>query len=224
MLTASLNAAAATDGIVDPLLGRQVVAAGYDAWAGQQSGIGSQTSDARWQSIEIRPGRLRPSAHPRTKRSGPSARWPGMARRQTPATIAHRSTGLLTIANMGGDLRVVSPEPPWVVAPTPMCRGAGHPMEMGSCRSGGTSGLGHRSGRPGTTSSTRGPRSRPAHHGRSVSVLAAEAAGANAAATAGWIRRAWAGLACGPWGLDGWFRRTRSEQAVGAWPRRCQSA
>ena len=44
VLTASLNAAAATDGIVDPLLGRRS-AAGYDAWAGPK--IGSQTVRCR---------------------------------------------------------------------------------------------------------------------------------------------------------------------------------
>ena len=78
MLTASLNAAAATHGIVDPLLGRQVVAAGYDAWPGQQSGIGPRP-DARWRSIEIGPT-PRPSVRIPGQRSGRPRAREGMAR------------------------------------------------------------------------------------------------------------------------------------------------
>jgi thiamine biosynthesis lipoprotein len=219
VLTASLNAAAATDGIVDPLLGRQVVAAGYDAWAGQESGIGAQTSDARWQAIEIRPAGAQAQVRIPTDSAldlGAVAKgW--LADRL--ATIAHRSTGFDAIANMGGDLRVVSPSRPWVVSAEPDVPGvqdtAMELIDAGLA----TSGLSHRSWATGHH--LIDPRTaQPARtQWQSVSVLAAEAAGANAAATAGLIlaERGPAWLA--DMGLDGWFVAQEDQQTVGSWPR-----
>ena len=219
VLTASLNAAAATDGIVDPLLGRQVVAAGYDAWAGQQSGIGSQTSDARWQSIEIRPGRSQAQVRiPPDSALDLGAVAKGWLADRL-ATIAHRSTGFDAIANMGGDLRVVSPSHPWVVSADPDVPGvqdtAMEIIDAGLA----TSGLGHRSWATGhhiIDPRTAQPARTP---WESVSVLAAEAAGANAAATAGLILAERGPDWLAAMGLDGWFVARNHEQAVGAWPR-----
>ncbi len=219
VLTASLNAAAATDGIVDPLLGRQVVAAGYDAWAGQESGIGSQTSDARWQSIEIRPGGTQAQVRIPTDSAldlGAVAKgW--LADRL--ATIAHRSTGFDAIANMGGDLRVVSPRRPWVVSADPEVPGVQDTAMEITDAGLATSGLGHRSWATGHH--IIDPRTeRPARTAwQSVSVLAAEAAGANAAATAGLILAERGPDWLGGMGLAGWFVARDHQRTVGSWPR-----
>lgn len=52
----------------------------------------------------------------------------------------------------------------------------------------------------------------------SVSVLAAEAAGANAAATASLLLSQDGPMWLEDMGLDGWFVSARAEQHVGAWP------
>jgi thiamine biosynthesis lipoprotein len=116
VLTASLEAASATDGLVNPLLGGHVVAAGYDVWAAQDSGIVAAAGDSDWQAIEIQPGR--PAARVRIP-SGTALDLGAVAKgwlADRLAKIVYTSTGADCVANMGGDLRVISPARPWVVA------------------------------------------------------------------------------------------------------------
>lgn len=223
VLTASLDAAAATDGLVDPLLGTHIVAAGYDTWAGEQSLITAETGDSRWRDIEVRPGaqaaQVRIPAGSALDLGAVTKGW--LADRL--ARTVHASTGLDALANMGGDLRVVSPGQPWTVAADPDLPGVEEcSMEIEDAGLA-TSGLGHRSWDTGHH--IIDPRSgQPARTcWLSVSVLAATAAGANAASTAGLILSdegpAWlAGM-----GLDGWFigpdddgSGNFAEQTVGA--------
>jgi len=215
ILTASLEAAGATDGLVDPLLAEHVVAAGYDVWADQDSGIRGTPNASRWMSIEIRPGgsgaqvRIPPGSA--LDLGAVTKGW--LADRLT--QIVHSSIGADCLANMGGDLRVLSPGQPWVVA-AQADDGRETSMELTDAGLA-TSGVGHRSwsgghhlidprtGLPAATSWT------------SVSVLAGTAAGANSASTAaavlGDAGPAWlAGM-----GLDGWFVSAHDERCVGRW-------
>ena len=217
VLTASLEAAGATGGLVDPLLGRHVVDAGYDRWAGQDSSAQGLPTAARWQEIEVRPGRtqarVRIPAGSSLDVGAVAKGW--LADRL--AKITHASTGFDTIANMGGDLRVISPGTPWAVSADPDRPGVEpRAVELVDAALA-TSGLGHRSWRGGHH--IIDPRSgRPASTcWSSVSVLAAQAAGANAAATAALVQ----GPAGPAWidsmGLDAWFVG-ETEKVVGRWP------
>lgn len=218
VLTASLNAAAATDGLVDPLMGTQIVDAGYDVWAGQDSAVAGGSSDARWQDIEIQPGRSAAKVRiPAGSALDLGAITKGWLADRLAETV-NRSCGLDVVANMGGDLRVISPGQPWAVAADPDLPGVPEcAMELSD---GGlaTSGLGHRSWNDGhhiIDPRTGQPAATP---WLSVSVLAAQAAGANTASTAALILAeegpAWlAGM-----GLDGWFVADDGlEKCVGAW-------
>ena len=218
VLTASLNAAAATDGIVDPLLGRQVVAAGYDAWAGQESGIGSQT-----QMLAGSRSRSGPDAQAQVRIPPDSALDLGAVAKgrlaDRLATIAHRSTGFDAIANMGGDLRVVSPSHPWVVSADPDIAGcAGHRHGDHRCRSGD-----QRSGSP--ILGDRTPHHRPADRTAGPHTMGSRSASHSRGR--GRQRRSHRRLILaergpdwlGAMGLDGWFVARNHEQAVGAWPR-----
>lgn len=218
VLSACLQAAAATHGLVDPLLGRHLVAAGYDRWAGQDSGIGSAVGDAEWEAIEIRPGgvgaQVRIPADSALDLGAVAKGW--LADRL--ARIVHTSTGFDVVANMGGDLRVISPGQPWTVAADPDLPGR-EPCAMEVADAGlATSGVGHRAWTGGHH--IIDPRTgRPAQTcWESVSVLAAEAAGANAAATASLLLSQDGPMWLEDMGLDGWFVSARAEQHVGAWP------
>ena len=225
VLTAAIDAAGATGGLVDPLLGRAVVAAGYDTWAGQDSGIepGGLTGD--WREIEVRGGRSGAQVRipPQTALDLGAVAKGWLADRL--ATIAHESTGYDAVANMGGDLRVISPALPWVVSADADVDGVDPvPLEFEDAGLA-TSGIGHRQWEGGHH--LIDPRTgRPADTPwASVSVLAATAAGANAAATAGLV----AGLDGPRWlsdaGLDGWFVTADGEQhAVGRWPQAANHA
>lgn len=241
VLSECLRAADATDGLVDPLLGQQLVAAGYDQWAGQNSGDGDivaqqvdglatsslsqgpriATSGRRtgaWQAIEIRPGggaaQVRIPAGSALDLGAVAKGW--LADRL--ARIVHTSTSFDVLANMGGDLRVISPGEPWTVAAesdepgVDVCA-----MEVTDAGLA-TSGIGHRAwagghhiidpgtGRPADTCWT------------SVSVLAAEAAGANAAATASMVLSEHGPAWLERMGLDGWFVSRCTQRYVGGWP------
>lgn len=221
VLTASLEAAAATDGLVSPLLGRHVVAAGYDTWAGQASLIHGPAQPASWQDVEIKPGSCAAAVRiPPDSALDLGAVAKGWLADRLAKTV-HQATGLDVLANMGGDMRIISPAEPWIVGADPEVP-AIEPCDFELEDAGiATSGVGHRvwdGGHhiidPRTGKSAVTP-------WFSVTALAAEAAGANAASTAGVIL----GDAGPTWfseiGLDGWFvgwdGHTAHEVAVGAW-------
>lgn len=215
VLTASLEAADATDGLCDPLLGAHVVAAGYDLWAGQTSSATTSPSSHRYTEIEIAPGRVQARVRiPRGSALDLGAVAKGWLADRL-ATTVHASTGWDCAANMGGDLRVVSPRAPWVVAAEAQ-DGRTTDLELHDAGLA-TSGLGHRSWDGGHH--IIDPRSGlPAKTcWASVSVLAATAAGANAAATAGMVL----GEEAADWfeqrGLDAWCSGPRAEALSGRW-------
>jgi FAD:protein FMN transferase len=225
VLTAALEAAGATGGFVDPLLGRAVVAAGYDTWAGQDSGIQPGGADGDWREIEVRCGRTGAQVRipPGTALDLGAVAKGWLADRL--ATVAHDSTGLDAVANMGGDLRVVSPATPWVVAADADVPGVDAvSLEIDDAGLA-TSSTGHRRWEGGhhiIDPRTGKPAASP---WTSVSVLAATAAGANAAATAAMV----AGTQGPRWlsdaGLDGWFVAPHGRQhPVGRWPQGARSA
>lgn len=215
VLTACIEAADATDGLCDPLLGAQVVAAGYDDWADQTSSAGTSPSAARYRAIEIAPGRQ--SARVRIPPSsaldlGAVAKgW--LADRL--ATTVHASTGWDCVANMGGDLRVVAPHEGWVVAAqTEDARTTDLELRDAGLA---TSGTGHRRWHGGhhIIDPVTG---HPAQaHWDSVSVLAASAAHANAAATAGIVLGAEAPAWFDTRGLDAWCNGPHGEALAGRW-------
>lgn len=216
VLTAALTAAEATDGLVHPLLGRQVVAAGYDEWAGQDSGIVAGTGPADWRAIEISAGateaRVRIPPESALDLGGVAKGW--LADRL--AQITHRSTGFDAVANMGGDLRVIAPREAWIVSADPDVPGIA-PVAFELEDAGlATSGVGHRAWTGGhhlIDPRTGHPADSPWF---SVSVLAADAAGANAAATAGFVAGQEGPALVQAMGLDAWFVGER-EQVVGRW-------
>ncbi len=134
------------------------------------------------------------------------------------ARIAHTSTGFDVVANMGGDLRVISPGEPWTVAADPDLPGV-EAFAMDVHDAGlATSSVSHRAWagghhiidpRTGSPAETRW---------ESVSVLAAEAAGANAASTASVILSQEGPAWLEGMGLDGWFVSRTCSRTVGAWP------
>lgn len=215
VLTACLEAAAATDGLCDPLLGAQVVAAGYDGWAQQESSARAGNSQARYTDIEIAAGRqqarVRIPAGSALDLGAVSKGW--LADRL--AQIVQASTGWDCLANMGGDLRVCSPARPWVVA-AEASDGRTTDLEVQDAGLA-TSGLGHRRWQGGHHIIDPRTGHPAATCWDNVSVLAATAAGANAAATAG--------IVLGPdgpaWldgrGLDGWFTGPGDDAQVGRW-------
>lgn len=225
VLTASVTAAQASGGLVDPLLGRHLVAAGYDRWANQDSRVSPDWGASRWQDIEVAPGRSAAKVripHDSALDLGAVAKgW--LADRL--AQIAHTSTGLDALANMGGDLRVISPRRPWVVAADADVPGVPETAMEVTDAGLATSGIGHRAWAQGHHIIDPRTGKPAATCWSSVSVLAADAAGANTAATAGLIL----GDPGPDWlaalGLDGWFlgwdgQRPDSlrEAVVGAWP------
>ena len=214
VLTASLEAAAATDGLVNPLLGTHVVAAGYDEWADQDSGITAPATTCDWQAIEIRPGQ--PAAKVRIP-PGSALDLGAVAKgwlADRLAQIVHASTGADCVANMGGDLRVISPGEPWVVA-ADAGREETH-MELDDAGLA-TSGIGHRAWEGGHH--IIDPRTgRPAKTAwDSVSVLAGTAAGANTASTACIVIGDQGPRWLADKGLDGWFVGPTGERLVGRW-------
>ena len=130
------------------------------------------------------------------------------------AQIVHASTGADCVANMGGDLRVISPGEPWVVA-ADAGREETH-MELDDAGLA-TSGIGHRAWEGGHH--IIDPRTgRPAKTAwDSVSVLAGTAAGANTASTACIVIGDQGPRWLADKGLDGWFVGPTGERLVGRW-------
>ena len=215
ILTASMTAAAASEGLVDPLLGAQIVAAGYDTWADQDSGIRVQPTAYRWDSIEIAPGN--PDAQVRIP-PGTALDLGAVTKGWLADRLAHTvntSTGADCIANMGGDLRIISPHSPWPVAAV---SDLGEEIGMEAHDLGlATSGLGHRTWTGGHH--LIDPRTgRPAEPvWASVSAMAGTAADANTAATAALILGESGPAWLASQGLDGWFAAADRQILVGQW-------
>lgn len=182
VLRLALDAAAATEGLVHPGLGAAVAAAGYDAWAGQTAVAVAAPAGPPlpWQRIELREGcaRIPPGMVLDLGAVGKAWLADSLAR------ALHAATGAAVVADMGGDLRVISPQRPTTVWLDPQAPGA-QPIAVAVTDAGiATSGLarrrwagGHhiidpRTGRPAQTPWW------------SVSVIAADAVAANTAATA----------------------------------------
>jgi thiamine biosynthesis lipoprotein len=179
--------AGATQGLVHPGLGQNVAGAGYDRWAhGDDSGV-TQSGAAEvlpWESIEIDPAgavRIPPGM---VLDLGASAKaW--LADR-----LAHQLADACdapALANLGGDISCVSDGEPWPIALDPELPGV-EPVVLAVGTGGiATSGRSRRSWdgghhiidpRTGTPSATTW---------WSVSVIAADAVGANAATTAAMV-------------------------------------
>ena len=229
VLTAALDAAVESDGLVDPCQGRVVDGHGYRHWrdgtAVPPSPPGRVSRDA-WRSVEIRPAgshaRVRIPPEVQMDLGAIGKAW--LADRL--ARIAAADLDCDVIADMGGDLRIIGAKEPWVIAADP--DHDDHPpqnLEVTDCGLA-TSGTGRRTwtGASGQrVSHIIDPRSgMPAElvfH--TASVLAVNARGANTAATTAVIL----GDAATPWlqarGLDAWLVGTDgTETRVGRWPGR----
>jgi thiamine biosynthesis lipoprotein len=139
------------------------------------------------------------------------------------ATTAHRQLGFDMLANAGGDLRSVARREPWTVE---VDSGVpGRPARAMDLVDAGvaTSGVGKRrwDGPDGPKHHIVDPRTRQsaATYWTSASVLAADAASANAAATASIVQ----GEQAGPWlqsrRLDAWLNAADHQALVGTWGR-----
>lgn len=232
LLSAGLQAAERTGGIVDPCLGALVDAAGYRAWRdgkpAPNPGERSRWSPDSWQRIEVRPGI-----------GGAQVRVPegceldlgAVAKAWLADHLAERLVdgwNLDVIANLGGDLRAIGLSQPWTIAADPQLDGWQSQAMTVTDAALATSGQGLR--RWATTSGEI------AHHiidprtGRpavtpwwTASVLAADARDANTASTAAMVL----GHSAPGWlaghGLDAWLvpapGHDRSEaRFVGRWP------
>lgn len=216
VLSACLDAARMTGGLVDPTLGAAVKAAGYDRWAGQESAIPATAHRGQWRAVGIRPGSRQAQVripHGTALDLGSVAKgW--LADRI--ATAIARS-GYEVCANMGGDLRVIA-DRPWTVWADPEIAGRDAVSVDLTDGALATSGTTHRRWEGGHH--IIDPRSGQCadRTWSSVSVVAATAAEANAAATAGLIL----GTAGPAWmdrmGLPALFTSTEESAVAGAWP------
>ena len=227
VLAAALEAAAWTDGLVDPTVGAAVDAAGYRAW--RAGGVplvtaGPQPSSGdAWRDVEITPT----GSHARVRiPPGTSLDLGAVAKGWLADRVARRAVDQFdadSLANMGGDLRAIARDEPWAVTVDPESTFAGETeFELwdGAIA---TSGVGRRAW---TTADGRA-----AHHiidprtgapadtpWRTCSVLAASAATANAASTAGIILGVAGPAWVGRQRLDAWFVGESTSQRVGQWP------
>ncbi|MEZ5158850.1 MAG: FAD:protein FMN transferase [Candidatus Nanopelagicales bacterium] len=185
VLTAALDAAQRTAGLVDPTMGRAIKAAGYDQWAGQTTPTNPGVHRGRWREVGIRPGRRQAQVQipAGTELDLGSVAKGWLADRI--ATAVSRS-GHEVCANMGGDVRVIAGQP-WTVWSDPGIPGdPGAPVDLLDAAMA-TSGVGRRAWTGGhhiIDPRTGFPAKTPWW---SVTAVAATAADANAAATAGVI-------------------------------------
>lgn len=231
VLSAGLVAAERTDGLVDPCLGHLVDAAGYRNWRDGSPPPPTRLSPARsrgcWQRIEVRPAARRARVRiPRCCRLDLGAvgkAW--LADRLVERVVD--GWGYDAVADMGGDIRAVGRQRPWTLAADPRLAGW-KPSAMSVTDAGlATSGQGERRW---TTASGA-----PAHHiidprtGRSAatpwwtaSVLAADAAQANTAATAAMVLGTEAPGWLAARGLDAWLVPAPGGEGpacvLGQWP------
>ncbi|MEZ5185446.1 MAG: FAD:protein FMN transferase [Candidatus Nanopelagicales bacterium] len=216
VLTACLDAAQMTGGLVDPTLGRAVKAAGYDRWAQQTTSTDSAVHSGNWRGVGIRPGGaqaqvLTPAGTALDLGSVAKA-W--LADRLAKAVAA---SGYEVCANMGGDVRVMTTAP-WTVWADPGLPGeSSAPVDLTDAAVA-TSGVGHRrwagghhiidprTGRPADT------------QWWSVSAVAASAVHANAAATTGVILGSQGPAWLSAHGLDARFVSQEGVVTTGRWP------
>lgn len=231
VLTAALDAAAQSDGLVTPCLGAHVDAAGYRTWRdGADAPTGPIPHDPRldaWQHVEITPAggraRVRIPADVQLDLGAVGKAW--LADRM--ACIVNSALDCDVIADMGGDLRVIGQSEPWVVAADP---GIGTPQSLMITDGGvATSGTGRRQWRNGAGELAHhiiDPRSgHPADVvWSSASVLAASARGANTAATASIILGADAPEWLERQQLDAWLVGTQGHHRAGHWPAQEEAA
>lgn len=216
VLTACLDAARATRGLVDPTLGAAVKAAGYDRWAGQETDTATRSHRGAWRQVGIRPG---PAGAQVLIPAGTALDLGSVAKGWLADRLATtvRRAGHDVLANMGGDIRVIASEP-WTVWSDPELPGVpASPVDLtdGAVA---TSGIGHRrwegghhiiDPRTGKSAAT------PWH---SVSVVAATAAQANAAATAAVILGDEAPRWLNRQGLDARLVSRTHITSTGRWP------
>lgn len=224
VLSAALRAARATGGLVDPTVGRSVRDQGYDTWAGHTTPPPAHPeTPVTWRDVDIKPGRPQASV-----RIPPGAAldlgavakgW--LADRM--ATTTHRRLGFDALANAGGDLRSVAVREPWTVEVDPGVPGrparAMDLMDAGLA----TSGVAkrHWDGPDGPRHHIIDPRTRRSAttYWTSASVLAADAAAANAAATASIVRGEQARTWLQSQRLDAWLNAADRQALVGTWGR-----
>lgn len=185
VLSACLTAADRTGGLVDPTLGTAIKAAGYDDWADQPTPTKATAQPGRWRGVGIRPGRHEAQV---LIPAGTALDLGSVAKAWLADRLAHAvaRSGYEVCANMGGDIRVIA-DSPWTVWADPEV--AGVPATAIALTDAGlaTSGTGHRrwdGGHHLIDPRTGRPAATPWH---TVSVVAASAADANTAATAGVI-------------------------------------
>ena len=216
VLSECLKAAEITDGLVDPTLGGAIKAAGYDDWAGQPTPTDAHVRTGTWRSVSIRPGRR--EAQVRIA-EGSALDLGSVAKGWLADRLAHAvsNSGYEVCANMGGDIRVIADDPWTVWADAEV---AGAPESTLNLVDAGlaTSGIGRRSWKGGhhIIDPRTGESAQTPWH--SVSVAAASAAHANAAATAGVIL----GTDGPAWmarnGLDARFVAPEHIMSTGRWP------
>jgi thiamine biosynthesis lipoprotein len=117
VLTAALDAAEQTDGIVDPCLGGLVDRAGYRIWRDGAAVADSSLRVSRpgsWRGIEIRParghGQVRLPVDAQLDLGALAKAW--LADRLAEKVA---DQGIEVIADMGGDIRAIAFDRPWVV-------------------------------------------------------------------------------------------------------------
>lgn len=230
VLTAALDAAATTDGLVTPCVGQQVDAAGYRTWRDGETAVTLRPVPMRpgsWQEIEVRPAgdraNVRIPADVSLDLGAVAKGW--LADRL--ADIVSSALGCGVIADIGGDLRIIAGGQPWVVSVDPGVA----PVRTLQIEDGGlaTSATHRRQWRTadGTT----------AHHiidprtgapatpvWASASVLAADARGANTAATAAIILGDQAESWLAGRRLDAWLVSSQTQAHVGRWPHEASAA
>lgn len=231
VLTAALDAAAQSDGLVTPCLGAHVDAAGYRLWRdGAEAATTPTPGEPRvdaWQQVEIAPAggraRVRIPADVQLDLGAVGKAW--LADRM--ACIVNSALDCDVIADMGGDLRVIGQSEPWVVAADP---GIGAPQSLVITDGGlATSGTGRRQWRNRTGDLAHhiiDPRTgRPADVvWSSASVLAMSARGANTAATASIILGADAPDWLDRQHLDAWLVGAQGHHRAGRWPAQEEAA
>ena len=223
-LTAAIDAAEATDGLVDPALGGQVDAAGYRTWRGdgEPAPPWPGVPDGLWRGIEIEPGsgaaRVRIPPGAQLDLGAIAKAW--LADRLAESLWRQ---GLPVLADMGGDIRAIGSDPQWVLdVETPGIVGQSVPFGVPDAGLA-TSGTDRRqwctaSGQqrhhiidPRTGDSALTP-------WRTVSVLAATATQANTASTAAVILGDSASAWLASLGLDALLVAAEGVTPVGRWP------
>jgi thiamine biosynthesis lipoprotein len=217
VLTAALAAAQITDGLVDPTMGRAIKAAGYDQWAQQQTLTEPAVHTGRWTGIGIRPGQREAAvllpADTALDLGSVAKGW--LADRLAKAVAA---SGYEVCANMGGDIRVIADRPwtMWVETGLPGIPDAPVDLVDGAVATSGTGkrtwGGGHHIIDPRTGRSADTP-------WHSVTAVSANAAHANAAATAGVIRGEQGPAWMNRHGIDARFVTPTDITTSGRWPK-----